>query len=208
MNKETSCEHCRATAWIYHFNGRASCSSCGILSFVSNSVQPNYLHAFQAMNRLQQNHVYTREKRFKKYIQHAARQQSMNSIPDKTWEYLLAHKPYRRVSDILRTLKKSKLKNKCYDCLPMMVNELCDHIRVPKLSNEECREALDLFGEIDRNYDDSKCAFVSYIFILEYILEIMGRSDILPFLSRIQCSKRRTVYRRKLNAIFNHTSFS
>ena len=200
---ETPCEHCRAKAWIYHFNGRASCSSCGILSFVSTSWQPNYLHAFQAMNRLQQNHVYTREKRFKKYIQHAARQQSMNSIPDKTWEYLLAHRPYRCVQDILRTLKKSKLKNKCYDCLPMMVNELCPHIRVPNISAEECNEALELFSVIDRKYDDSKTAFVSYIFILEYILDIMGRSDMLPFLSRIQCTRRRTVYRQKLNKIFN-----
>ena len=199
---EQSCEHCGVAAWIYHFNGRASCSGCGVLSFVSSSVQPNYLHAFQAMNRLQQNHVYTREKRFKKYIQHAARQQSMNSIPDKTWEYLLARRPYRSVAEILRTLKKSKLKNKCYDCLPMMVNELCEHIQVPNISAEECNEALELFSVIDRNYDDSKTAFVSYIFILEYILEFMGRGDMLPFLSRIQCSKRRAVYRQKLNTLF------
>ena len=199
---EQSCEHCGVAAWIYHFNGRASCSGCGVLSFVSNSVQPNYLHAFQAMNRLQQNHVYTREKRFKKYIQHAARQQSMNSIPDKTWEYLLARRPYRSVAEILRTLKKSKLKNKCYDCLPMMVNELCEHIQVPNISAEECNEALELFSVIDRNYDDSKTAFVSYIFILEYILEFMGRGDMLPFLSRIQCSKRRAVYRQKLDTLF------
>ena len=199
---EQSCEHCGVAAWIYHFNGRASCSGCGVLSFVSSSVQPNYLHAFQAMNRLQQNHVYTREKRFKKYIQHAARQQSMNSIPDKTWEYLLARRPYRSVAEILRTLKKSKLKNKCYDCLPMMVNELCEHIQVPNISAEECNEALELFSVIDRNYDDSKTAFVSYIFILEYILEFMGRGDMLPFLSRIQCSKRRAVYRQKLDTLF------
>jgi hypothetical protein len=160
------------------------------------------MHAFQAMNRLKQNHVYTREKRFKKYIQHAARQQSMNSIPDKTWEYLLGHRPYRHVSDILRTLKKSKLKNKCYDCLPMMVHELCEHIHVPRISSEECTEALELFSVIDRNYDDSKTAFVSYIYILEYILEFMGRGDMLPFLSCIQCSKRRAVYRHKLDTLF------
>ena len=84
----------------------------------------------------------------------------------------------------------------------MMVNELCDHIKVPDISAEECREALELFSVIDRNYDDSKCAFVSYIFILEYILEFMGRRDMLPFLSRIQCSKRRAVYRRKLDQLF------
>ena len=83
-----------------------------------------------------------------------------------------------------------------------MVHELCPHIQVPNISAEECREAMELFSVIDQKYDDSNSAFVSYIFILEYILDFMGRGDMLPFLSRIQCSKRRAVYRRKLDELF------
>ena len=42
---------------------------------------------------------------------------------------------------------------------------------------------------------------MSYLFILEFVLCAMGRSDMMPFLSRIKCKKRRAKYGHRLSAI-------
>ena len=54
--------------------------------------------------------------------------------PDETWEYLHAHRPFRGPRDILRCLKKSKLRQKCYDSLPLFTNVLSD-AQVPALGS-------------------------------------------------------------------------
>ena len=38
--------------------------------------------------------------------------------------------------------------------------------------------------------------------LLEFILQRIGRGDVLPFLNKIQCKKRRFAYRRRLQKIY------
>ena len=40
------------------------------------------------------------------------------------------------------------------------------------------------------------------MYALEYILALMGRSDLLPFINKIQCLKRRAAYKIMLDKLF------
>ena len=133
--------------WELHMNGTASCMNCGVLvkNEMFDSPCDNFMHSFQSMSVLCQTQTYTRAKRFKKYVHRACMRQSVNSVPDPTWKYLLDHRPYSGPPHILRTLKRAgrKLKNKCYDCLPLLVHHLCE-VTVPVLSDREIATAMDL----------------------------------------------------------------
>ena len=132
-------------------NGTASCMNCGTLT-THEEYYPceNYVHSFQSMSVLCQTQTYTRTKRFKKYLQRACMRQSCNSVPDATWKYLIDHQPLTGPAHILRTLKKAgrKLRNKCYDCLPLIVHHMCA-VTVPVLSDREITIAMDHFAVID-----------------------------------------------------------
>ena len=107
---------------------------------------------------------------------------------------------------VLRTLKRAgrKLKNKCYDCLPLLVHHLCE-MTVPVLSDREIKTAMDRFAIIDAAFPQGG-GFMSYAYALEFVLLGMDRPDMVPFLSGIQCVKRRAHYYEKLTRIFRDAS--
>ena len=180
--------------------GLAFCLTCG-LGRMTGIGQRNGMFLHQ--DRLPGQQSYTRLKRFKKYMCRAMRQQSSSTVPRETWDYLLARRPYRDTQHIQRTLKRARgLKRKCYDSLPFLTAALCPHIEVPCLEQNEKQRAIHLFGIIDAAVRQGP--FVSYLFCLEYILEKMGRSDMLPYINRIQCPKRRTAYHERLDKIFKN----
>jgi hypothetical protein len=150
--------------------------------------------------------TYTRIKRFKKYLNRSTRAQSQSSIPQATWEYLMSRTPFTGPRDIIRNLKKAPktVRKKCYDSLPLLVHHLCPHICVPTLNEYEKGRAVRLFLVLDAAYKDGE-PFVSYLFALEHILMLIGRSDMLPFVNKIKCAKRRYEYNKRLSRIFNNT---
>ena len=203
----TPCECGNQIRWDMHMNGTASCMKCGQLNtHESYCPSENYVHAFQSMSVLCQTQTYTRAKRFKKYLHRACRRQSCNSVPDATWKYLLHHRPYTGPAHVLRTLKQAgrTLRNKCYDCLPLLVHHLCN-VPVPVLRDREIAVAMDHFAVIDAAFPRDG-GFMSYAYALEFILLKMDRADMLPFLSGIQCVKRRAHYNQKLTRIFRDAS--
>ena len=189
---------CGSDRFFYIGGGYASCICCGLTTFYS--FEENETH-WTPNERLVPRSNYTRKKRFKKYLSRACRQQSAGTVPDATWIYLLARGPYKTPLDVVRVLKKAgkKLRRKCYDSLPFLVHSLCD-CEVPTLTSHEYEVALKYFDVIDSAY--SGLPFVSYLYALEYILHKVGRADICPFLSRIQCKKRRAQYNDILDEIF------
>ena len=150
--------------------------------------------------------TYTRVKRFRKYLQRAAKQQSTSSVPPSTWDYLHAGMPYTSPGAIVRRLKQApkSICKKCYDSLPMLVRYLCPDVDVPYLPESDKYQALSAFRQLDEAYTHGE-PFVSYLYALEYILEIIGRPDMLPFINKIQCRKRRAAYRFRLDNIFKRT---
>ena len=151
--------------------------------------------------------TYTRHKRFRKYLQRAAMQQSGASVPQSTWEYLFKRAPFKTPRGIISHLKNApkNIRKKCYDCLPLLIKTLCPHLHVPTLPESDKYQALAAFRELDHAYTKGE-PFVSYLFALEYILQLIGRSDLLPFINKIQCRKRRLAYRCRLDAIFKRSS--
>ena len=147
--------------------------------------------------------TYTRMKRFKKYLQRASMNQSVSTIPEATWAYLMKGVPYRGPGNIIRRLKKapSHIRKKCYDSLPLLVQLLCPHIEVPRLRETDKMQALVSFKTLDAAYSAGE-PFVSYLYALEYILIMVGRSDMLPFINKISCRKRRGEYKRRLDRVF------
>ena len=144
---------------------------------------------------------YTRLKRFKKYLCRAMRQQSSCTIPKDTWAYLSERGPYRDAKHVQWTLKRARcLKRKCYDSLPFLTHALCPHINVPTLTEWEKTQALEHFKKVDRAFREGP--FVSYLFCLEYILKKLGREDMVEYINRIQCTKRRVAYKERLDRIF------
>ena len=118
-------------------NGTASCMKCGQLNMhESYCPTENYVHAFQSMSVLCQTQTDTRAKRFKKYLHRACMRQSVNSVPDPT----LDHMPYSAAL-CARSSAGRTLKNKCYDCLPLLVHHLCE-VTVPVLSDREIATEL------------------------------------------------------------------
>ena len=149
--------------------------------------------------------TYTILKRFRKYLQRSSMSQSKTSIPPGTWDYLLKGSPYRGPSNIVRRLKKAPkhIRKKCYDSLPLLVKHLCPHLTVPRLTEADKLCAITSFRTLDTAYHNGE-PFVSYLYALEYILELIQRSDMLPFINKIQCRKRRAAYRWRLDKIFKH----
>jgi len=175
------------------------CLRCGVgqPGPITHQITAPYFRA----DRVLPKQSYTRLKRFKKYLFRAMRMQSAATVPAETWEYLIAHGPYRDAKHVQRTLKQARhLKRKCYDSLPFLTAALCPHVTVPRLTEVEKNRALMLFARIDRAIKSGP--FVSYLYCLEYILVRMERSDMCPHINRIQCPKRRTTYKIRLDKIF------
>jgi hypothetical protein len=203
---EPPCPECKSRDDIRLTDyGTLVCTRCGVENFTwILSAQSSYspycvpLHS-QA--------TYTRIKRFRKYLQRASMQQSQSTIPESTWEYLLQgckHKPYHGPASIVRRLKKApkSVRKKCYDSLPLLCKMLCPHINVPRLTESNKLCAMNAFRKLDAAYNNGE-PFVSYLYALEFILDHIGRSDVLPFINKICCRNRRTAYQARLNKIFS-----
>ena len=185
--------------------GSQVCTTCGRELFGSILYSSVTTHSYCVP--LCTSATYTRMKRFKKYLNRSTMSQSQNSIPAVTWDYLLAGSPYNGPQAIVRRLKKAPktVRKKCYDCLPLLVHHLCPSCHVPRLLEREKEMAMRAFLVLDHAYNGGE-QFVSYLFALEYILELIGRSDMLPFINKISCRKRRRAYRLRLNRIFSFSS--
>lgn len=193
--------HARGPLCIETEYGSLVCPRCGaedMTPMLNPRIQSGYTVP------LINNTSYTRLKRFKKYLNRSTMAQSKNSVPRETWKYLLAGMPYRNPAAIVRRLKKApkSVRKKCYDSLPLLVSSLCN-CRVPTLSEIEKARALCAFRQLDAAYGKGE-PFVSYLYALEFILQHIGRPDMLPFINKISCRKRRAAYRRRLRRVFEY----
>lgn len=181
--------------------GTLVCASCGVenFSWVLSS-QSSYAPYCVPLHTQA---TYTRIKRFRKYLQRASMEQSASTIPATTWEYLLVGAPYKSPGSIVQRLKKApkRIRKKCYDSLPLLINTLCPHLKVPRMYETDKLRAMSAFRKLNAAYQTGE-PFVSYLYALEYILEHIGRRDVLPFINKICCRKRRAAYRVRMNKVF------
>ena len=197
MDERCSCGACRRITTDY---GSTVCTVCGIEDMSQIfSVESAY---FSYQVPLHTAVTYTRFKRFRKYLQRAAMEQSVCSVPESTWKYLL-QRTYRNPREIIRYLKRAPkhIRKMCFESLPLLTRQLCPNCTIPQLTATDKYRALESFRKLDQAYRFGE-PFVSYLYALEYILEFIGRSDVLPFINKIQCRKRRAAYRFRLDGVF------
>ena len=96
------CPLCNTTRMIVEL-GSLVCTNCGHENF-SNVFTTDQAYTPYSIP-ISGPASYTRVKRFKKYLQRAAMNQSASTIPRDTWDYLLAGQPYRGPGNIVRRLK-------------------------------------------------------------------------------------------------------
>jgi hypothetical protein len=183
--------------------GTLVCMCCGIEKTGGPLADPSYTYPRGYEITIRRKQPYTRAKRFRKYLTRACMSQGLSSVPDATWAYLVKHLPYAGPQEILFRLKRSKLKNKCYDSLPIMTKHMCPQCRVPILTPQDAQKAVCAFNEIESGFPKGS-KFVSYLYLLEHVLVRIGRKDMLPFLNRIQCPRRRREYEERIR--FSHHS--
>jgi len=187
-----TCKGCRKQSGVRVTDiGSTVCIHCGTEEF--DFLNPMYGRQLPYCVPLMPPVSYTRVKRFRKYLQRASMQQSGNSVPECTWRWLF--KGVRRLKRAPKHIRK-----KCYDSLPLLTKAV-PQVDVPTLSEMDKAKALTAFRTLDDAYNKGE-PFVSYLFALEFILLRIGRGDILPFLNKIQCKKRRHAYRQRLQKIY------
>ena len=198
-------EQCACDQMLETDYGSQVCTLCGVENFHSILCSSASTQAYCVP--LCSTATYTRLKRFKKYLNRSTMSQSQNSIPPVTWDYLLAGSPYSSPQAIVRRLKKDpkSVRKKCYDSLPLLVHHLCPKYKVPRLNEIEKMLAVRAFLVLERAYQEGE-QFVSYLYALEYILQLIGRTDMLPCINKISCKKRRSAYKLRLNRIFRNFS--
>ena len=192
------CAECGGKEFLEMGFGLDTCMSCGLCA------RGNILEFDQycSTDRIMAQCTYTRRKRFRKYLMRANRHQSANTVPPETWEHLMKFAPFQNPGELHRCLKSAKhLKRKCYDSMPLMCSHLCVGV-VPTLTSREIKQALQCFDVIDQSIHESGETMVSYLFCLEFILKRIGRGDLLPYVNRIKCAKRRQLYEERLSGIF------
>ena len=197
MQATEPCGACGCVDYDDSGYGISFCLGCGV---GRRSISCTY-DTFVEQERIPGHQSYTRLKRFKKYLCRAMRQQSSSTIPRETWDYLMARGPYNSSKHIQMTLKRARnLRRKCYDSLPFLTAALCPDVLVPCINLHEKKKAIDLFRQIDAAVRTGP--FVSYLFCLEYILKKIGRHDMVEYINRIQCPRRREKYTLFLDKVF------
>ena len=193
-----NCRNCRGQRFEVGGFGLDVCLRCGV-------GRPGLIadhNPYVLRDRIICQTTYTRRKRFKKYLLRANRSQSLNTVPCDTWAYLIERGPYQNPGQVHRALKVAKhLKRKCYDSLPLFCMHLCEGLTVPRLSDANIASAMRLFQVIDRQLD--RDSMISYLYCLEYILGKIGRKDMLPYINRIKCARRRGLYKMRLDRMFS-----
>ena len=86
--------------------------------------------------------------------------------------------------------------------MPLMCTHLCEGT-VPSLASAEITRAMHYFDTIDRTLRANNEPMISYLFCLEFVLRKLGREDMLVFINRIKCPKRRHCYHDRLSNIFD-----
>lgn len=198
-----NCPNCRGNRFEMLGFGLDVCMYCG--TSVPGLISDH--NPYVLRDRIVAQTTYTRRKRFRKYLHRANRAQSASTVPCETWEYLMERGPYQNPGQVHRALKAAKhLKRKCYDSLPLLCTYLCDGLKVPRLTEPDLANAMRLFDIIDRRL--ARDSMISYLYCLEYILAKIGRSDMLHYINRIKCSKRRGRYKERLDRLFSDHSLS
>ena len=122
---------------------------------------------------------------------------------DPVWEYLKGRAPYNSSKEIIKTLRKSKLKNKHYPSLHAFCRVFDSSYVEPFKPRIVLKNLCGYFDHIMTMWNHTKNEqFFSYSWLIEQGLEIFNHITYLPFVKKLMCPNRRAKYTQTLLTLY------
>ena len=173
------------------------CSRCGHV--LDKRIIYHTSHNQQLMQTLKT--PYDRRKRFNRLLANCFGSRC-SVIPEDLHVYLLSKKP-RTTEDIYKYIRESKKKShKRYDALALLSIIFLGE-KITPLPESITKSADLLFILVQERHHILNDTFPCYSWIIEKILRKNNRVDLLKFVNRLKCTRRRWYYERDYGHIFN-----
>ena len=149
---------------------------------------------------------YSRPDRWKSLIKKITGVHSGPNRSDPVWNYLQFQKQLNTPDDIIKVLRKSKLKNKHYQSVHTFAKCFLKNYVPPKHAPEKVQHQLGIyFDHIASMWAGSFCddsPFMSYAWLIEQGLELYGFREYLPYVKKLMCPERRKKYVSLLTVLY------
>ena len=174
------------------------CASCGQQDVCPIFVRP---HACQLPAARP---PYCRKKRFQKLL-HNVWSARLPSMKDQFVRYIQENCPKTpaEIIELIRTAKPREYKR--YDCISRLSIEFLNHRPIP-LTRSQISQCMGIFQRVEIEHRRRKGVFPAYSFLIELCLAKVGRPDLIQYIHRLKCPRRRARYIRLYGHCFHHTS--
>ena len=122
---------------------------------------------------------------------------------DPVWEYLKSKAPYANPREIIKSLRKSKLKNKHYPSLHAFAKVFDKSYVQPFDPQKVLKHLCSYFDHVMTMWNHTRNKqFFSYSWLIEQGLEIFNHITYLPFVKKLMCPNRRNKYAQALLTLY------
>ena len=145
---------------------------------------------------------YSRRKRFQKLL-HNAWSARLPSMRDDFVKYIQKHAPKtpQRIIELIRTANRREFKR--YDCISRLSIEFLGH-RPRPLTPCQISECMGIFQRVEIVHRRARGVFPAYSFLIELCLVKVGRPDLIQYIHRLKCPRRRSTYLKLYGPCFHH----
>ena len=185
--------------------GTVICTKCGIETKITLEPHEASCNQFDFSPPIFR--VYSRPDRWKTIVSKIVGVHSGPPRDDPVWPYLKSHSHNITCpQDILALLRKSKLKNKHYQCIHIFSKAFLKTYSPPNVSPNLVTKNLNIYfdhiNHIWLKQFAPSCPFISYAWLLEQALSFYGFREYLPYLKKLMCKNRRQKYVTLLNTLY------
>lgn len=146
---------------------------------------------------------YSRPERWNILIKKVCGLHSGPPTTDPVWDYLKAHQPYNSPKDIIKCLRKAKLKNKHYPSLHAFCQAFDSSYVKPLNANNVMKHLSSYFEHVISMWNTKgNKHFFSYSWLIEQGLEIFNHITYLPYVKKLMCPFRRNKYAQELLTLY------
>ena len=147
---------------------------------------------------------YCRKKRFQKLL-HNVWSARLPNMKDQFVKYIQDHNPQTpdEIIELIRTAKPRDYKR--YDCISRLSIEFLNH-RPEPLTQCQISECMGIFERVEIVHRRQRGVFPAYSFLIELCLVKVKRPDLIQYIHRLKCPRRRTKYLKLYGPCFRHKS--
>ena len=147
--------------------------------------------------------LYSRPERWTTLVKKVCGLHSGPPTTDPVWEYLKKRSPFKNPKDIIKHLRKSKLRNKHYPSLHAFCKVFDKSYVVLYDPRKVLKELCSYFDHVMLMWNRSPInKFFSYAWLIEQGLEIHNRIPYLLYVKKLMCPTRRNKYAKLLLTLY------